>query len=117
MRNLAARMRAWLGKLVSWPRRLLSSGFARYLLAFFLGAAAMMAWVSYGNTARRTMASWSPRLAFIAPKTTIGISAEQIKATSLALAAVHQSVDKLATEIGRMEAQGNTDTIARRSRR
>jgi hypothetical protein len=118
VRNLISRFRAWLGQLVSWPGRLFSSAFARYLLAFFLGAAAMLAWQSYGNTARRTIAGWSPRLAFIAPKATSGISSEQIRATSLALAAVHQSVDKLATEIGRLETQGSSDNAGpRRSRR
>lgn len=59
---------AWPGKLVSSPRRLLSSAFARYLLAFLLGAAAMGVWGAYGNIARQKIASWSPRLAFIAPK-------------------------------------------------
>jgi hypothetical protein len=118
MSSLTTRVRAWLGRLVSWPGRLFSSAFARYLLAFFLGAAAMLAWESYGNAARRTIAGWSPRLAFIAPKTTSGISSEQIRATSLALSAVHQSVDKLATEISRLEAQGSSDsTGSRRSRR
>ena len=118
MRNLVTRVRGWLGKLIAWPGRLFSSAFARYLLAFFLGAAAMLAWESYGYAARRTIASWSPRLAFIAPKTTSGISSEQIRATSLALSAVHQSVDKLATEIGRLEAQGSSDSSPpRRSRR
>jgi hypothetical protein len=117
MRNLMTRIRTWIGKLVSWPRRFISSSFARYLLAFFLGAAAILVWQSYGNAARRTIAGWSPRLAFIAPKTGPGISSEQIRATSLALSAVRQSVDKLATEIGRMESQGNADTVARRSRR
>ena len=119
MRNLAARVRGGFGKLMAWPGRLFSGAFARYLLAFLLGAAAMLAWDSYGFAARRTIASWSPRLAFIAPKTTSGISSEQIRATSLALSAVHQSVDKLATEIGRLEAQGSSDSSpsSRRSRR
>jgi len=115
--NLGTRIKSSLGKLAASPRKLLSSHFMRYLLAFVLGAAAMVAWQSWGNTARRAVAGMSPRLAFVAPAPTAGISPDQIKATSRALAAVHQSVDKLSSEISRMEAQGSSDAVAAADRR
>ncbi len=52
--------RSGLGKLVSFA-------FSRVLLIFILGFAAGMAWQAYGGTARKTIASWSPRLAWMAP--------------------------------------------------
>ena len=105
-------IKTFMRRLVSWPLKLVSSNFMRYLLAFVLGAAAMLGWQAWGNTARRTVASWSPRLAFVAPASARGITSDQMQATSRALAAVHQSVDKLSTEISRMEAQGGSDTVA-----
>lgn len=110
--RFGTRMRRWAGAVAAAPLRFLSSHFLRYLLAFGLGAAAMAGWQSWGNGARRTVAAMSPRLAFLAPPATAGITSEQMKATSRALAAVHQSVDKLSSEINRMEAQGSTDAVA-----
>jgi hypothetical protein len=49
-----------LGKLVPFA-------FARFLVIFFIGVAATLAWQSYGATAREMMASWSPHLGFLAP--------------------------------------------------
>lgn len=122
--GLGGRIRRLFGAVAAAPRRLLSSQFLRYLIAFVLGAAVMVGWQSWGGNARRTVAGLSPRLAFLAPPTTAGITSEQMKATSRALAAVHQSVDKLSSEISRMESQGSTDAVApsterseRRSRR
>ena len=111
--NLITRTRAWLGKLVSFA-------FVRYLLASFIGVAATLAWQSYSGPARATIAGWSPRLAWLAPAAVPGgISPDRIKATSLALAAVHQSVDRLETEISKLERQGGSDrtTAAPPSRR
>jgi hypothetical protein len=113
--NLITRVREWLGKLVrfTFTRYLLASTFARYLLVFFVGVAATLAWQSFSGGARKTIAGWSPRLAWLAPAAVPhGISPDRIKATSLALAAVHQSVDKLGVEIGRMETQAGTDKTA-----
>ena len=97
----------------SWLDRLVAFSFARYLLAFSVGIAATLAWQSYGSVARKAIAGWSPHLAWLAPAAVPhGISPDRIKATSLALAAVHQSVDKLETEISKMEAQGGSDRAA-----
>lgn len=98
--KLITRARLWLGKAV-----LLS----RYLIIFFIGVVATLAWQSYGGTAREAIASWSPHLAWLAPAPA-GTSPERFKATSLALAAVRQSVDKLATEVSKLQAQGTSDS-------
>jgi hypothetical protein len=97
------------------------SAFVRYLLAVFVGVAATLAWQSHGGAARTTIAGWSPRLAWLAPAAVSGgISPDRIKAASLALAAVHQSVDKLATEISKLETPqgGSAETsVPSQSRR
>ena len=103
VRNLIARVRLWLGKLVSFA-------FARVLMIFLVGFAAGIAWQSYGGGARKAIASWSPHLAWLAPAGAPGgTSPERLKAMSLALAAARQSLDKLATEIGKLPAQGTSD--------
>jgi hypothetical protein len=111
-RNLIKRTRLWLGKV-------LPPAFARYLIAFFIGVAAILAWQSYGGVAREVIARWSPQLGWLAPPAAPVVqtaptasavaSPDQLKATSLALAAVRQSVDKLATEISKLQVQGTPD--------
>ena len=110
VRNLVATVRLWLGKLVSFA-------FARVLLIFVVGFAAGIAWQSYGGGIKKAIAGWSPHLAWVAPAPPSSSgSAERLKATSLALASVRQSVDKLASEISKLEEQGG-DTSRRRARR
>jgi hypothetical protein len=102
IRNLITRIRLWLGKLFSFA-------FARVLMIFLVGFAAGVAWQSYGGAARKTIASWSPHLAWLAPapaSAPSGGSAERFKAVSLALTSARQSLDKLSTEINRLEVQG-----------
>jgi hypothetical protein len=102
--GLLTRMRGWFDKLIS-------AAALRTVLAFVVGIAATLAWQSYGNAARTTIAGWSPRLAWLAPASmAVGASREQIKATTLALTSVRQSVDKLATEVGRLEAQSSASS-------
>ncbi len=99
LRNLVATARSWLGKLVSFA-------VARVLIIFCIGFAAGMAWQSYGSAARKEVASWSPRLGWLAPAgAAAATSHERVKAMSLALATARQSLDKLATEIGKLPAQ------------
>jgi hypothetical protein len=87
-----------LGKLVSFA-------FARYLMMVFIGVAATLAWQSYSGAARKAIASWSPHLAWVAPTAARGgPSPEQIKATSVALAAARQSIDKLSSELRKLTA-------------
>ena len=101
--NLIVRVRLWLGKLVSFA-------FARVLMIFVVGFAAGVAWQSYGGEARKTIASWSPHLAWLATApASAGTSAERLKATSLALAEARQSFDKLTTAISKLQAQDIRD--------
>jgi hypothetical protein len=91
----------WLGKLVSFA-------FARVLIIFLVGFAAGIAWQSYGGGVRKVIAGWSPHLAWLAPAPAppSGGSAERFKAVSLALTSARQTLDKLSTEINRLEVQG-----------
>jgi hypothetical protein len=108
--NLVARIRLWLGKFVSFA-------FARVLMIFIVGFAAGIAWQSYGSEVRKTIANWSPHLAWAAPALApAGTSAERLKATSLALAATRQNLDKLANEISKLDAQSG-DVPRRRAGR
>jgi hypothetical protein len=101
-------MQLGLGKLVSFA-------FARVLLIFLVGFAAGIAWQSYGGAARKTIAGWSPHLAWVAPAPASSSGAtERLKATSLALTSVRQSVDKLASEIGKLQPE---DAAPQRRRR
>ena len=114
-RKLTTRPRWSLGKL----RKAIPFAFARYLIAIFIGVAGTLAWQSYGGAAREAVAKWSPQLGWLAPPAvpvaqtapaaSAGASPDQLKATSLALAAVRQSVDKLATEMGKLQVQGTPD--------
>ena len=97
-RSMFTTVRSSLGKLVSFV-------FTRALLMLLIGFAAGMAWMSYGYVVRTAVAGWSPRLAWIAPAASAGSSRDRIRATSQALAAVRQSVDKLATEVDRLQLQ------------
>jgi hypothetical protein len=108
MWNVITRTRSWLGKLAS-------SAFARVLMIFLIGFAAGVAWQSYSNAARKTIAGWSPRLAWVAPAAAPdSTSAERLKATSLALAAVRQSVDKLSAEVSKLQPEDGTPQRRRR---
>jgi len=110
VQNLIARIRLWLGKLVSFA-------FTRVLMILIVGFAAGVAWQSYGGAARKAIASWSPHLGWLAPAAVPGgTSPERLKATTLALAAARQSIDKLANEISKLEAQGG-DVPRRRAGR
>jgi hypothetical protein len=95
--NLIARARSWLGKVISLA-------VARVVVIFFVGFAAGLAWQSYSGPARKAIASWSPHLAWVAPAAASAgpTTVDQLKATSLALAAARQSIDKLATEISKL---------------
>jgi hypothetical protein len=84
-------------------------------MIFIVGFAAGIAWQSYGGAARKAIASWSPHLSWLAPLPS-GASPERLKATTLALNATRQSLDKLANEISKLEAQGG-DVPRRRAGR
>ena len=94
-------------------RKLASLAITRVLIAFGIGVAVTLAWQSYGDAGREMIARLSPHLAWLAPQaaqTTSAASAgaspdlNQLKAMSRDLAAVRQSVDKLAAEITKLQA-------------
>jgi hypothetical protein len=89
--------------------------FVRFMMIFFIGVAAAVAWQAYGATAREVIARWSPHLGWLAP-TPGGSAPERLKATTVALNAARQSLDKLANEISKLEAQG-ADVPRRRAGR
>jgi hypothetical protein len=103
VRNLIMRMRSLFGKFMPFA-------FVRFLMSFLVGVAATLAWQSYGSAARTTIAGWSPHLGWLAPAAVpAGASPERLKGASAALAAVRQSVDKLATEMSKLQAQGASE--------
>src|SRR4029077_6519927 len=84
----------------------------RYLITFCIGAAATLAWQSYGDAALETVANSYPQLRFVAPRATpiannvpnmIALApqaapppdGQQLNAISLDLAAIRQSVDRI----------------------
>jgi hypothetical protein len=69
-------------KVLSWLGKLAPLVFARYLITFFIGVAATVAWQSYRDATRE----------------------ETIAATPASLDLVRQSVDKLAVEITKLQA-------------
>jgi len=106
--NLIVRARLWLGKLASFA-------FARVFMIFVIGFAVGVAWQSYGGEARKTIASWSPHLSWLAPPAA-SASSERIRAISLALATARQNIDKVASEINRLPPQDG-DAARRRTSR
>ena len=86
----------------------------RFLTIFYLGIAATLVWQSYGDEARQIMVSSYPQLGWLAPQKAFAESApetvapgapnatssdwQEIRAMSLGLAAVRQSVDQLAAQ-------------------
>jgi len=94
--NLVTRARLWLGKLVPFA-------FVRFLMIFFIGVTATLAWQSYGGATREAIARWSPRLAWLVPPAAPA-PPDQIVAISRDLAVVRQSVDKLAADFTKLQA-------------
>src|SRR5260370_27118041 len=91
-------------------RKRASRAFTRYLIAFFIGVTATLAWQSYGDAARDMIVNSYPQLGWLAPQAqpfapsapeTIALVApavpsfdqQQLSAMSLDLDAVRQSID------------------------
>ena len=102
-----------------------------FLVTFFVGVAATLAWQSYGEAAREMIASSYPQLGWLAQRpapTTqnapdvVALAApavpppdqQQLDAMSLDLDAVRQSLDRIATSIASSQEQmtRNVDRIA-----
>ena len=94
---------------------------AGFLIAFCVGIAATLSWQSHGDKVRGMIASLSPQLAWLtpqavpvadaAPAASASASPDQLTAISRSLAAVRQSVDKLAADVTRLQAT-KPDTVS-----
>ena len=85
---------------------------ARFLITFCIGAAATLAWQSYGDAARGMIANSSPQLSWLAPQAapvqtppntvasaTPSPDQQQLKAMLLGMVAIRQRVDQLAVQL------------------
>jgi pyruvate/2-oxoglutarate dehydrogenase complex dihydrolipoamide acyltransferase (E2) component len=90
----------------------------RFLVVFGIGIAATLAWQSYGDTARATIANSSPQLGWLAPQTPpVASTAPEVVAPAaaaaspdlqqlvLGLASVRQSADQLAAQLAASQGQ------------
>ena len=94
---------------------------AGFLIAFCIGIAATLAWQSHGNAVGGMIANLSPQLAWLAPQAapvadaapaaSASASPDQLAVISRSLAAVRQSVDKLAADITKIQAT-KLDTVS-----
>jgi len=94
----------------------------RFLITFCIGVAVTLAWQSYGDAAREMIASSSPQLGWLAPQDAVAQTApatiaptasspdpQELKAMSVALAAVRQKVDQLAAQVNAGQEQITRD--------
>jgi hypothetical protein len=99
-----------------------SRALVRFLITFCVGVAATLAWQSYGDAARDMIANSSPQLGWLAPQAAplaqtvpdmvapaapavASPDMQQLKETSLGLAALRQSVDQLAAQFAASQQQ------------
>jgi hypothetical protein len=102
--------------------------FVRFMIFFFVGVVTTVAWQSYGNAARRMVAHWPLGLGWLAPPAApgapsapgshepgpvAGASPDQLAAISRSLAAVRQSVDRLAADVTKLQAAKQDPVPAR----
>jgi hypothetical protein len=87
-------------------RGLVPLAFVRFLMIFFIGVVATLAWQSYGRAAREVIARWlAPRpVAQAAPASFADASSDDLLAMSRSLAALRDGVDKLAADITKLQA-------------
>jgi hypothetical protein len=92
--------------------RLALSPSVRLLTFFGIGVAATLAWQSYRDVGTEAITSWCGRwapqaasAAQVSPRSEdlVPVSPDQLKVTSLNLAAVRESIDKVATELSRLQ--------------
>ena len=106
----------------SFPRPASRKRPARLLFTFCLGIAATLAWQSYGDRARGTIANLSPQLGWLAPQAALASTAgatttamppsadrQNFMAMSLNLAAVRQRIDQLAGQLAAGQEQVTRD--------
>jgi hypothetical protein len=94
-------------------RWLVPFAFVRFLMIFFIGVIATLAWQAYGRAAREAIASW-----LAPPQDAAGpfadASSDDLVAMSRSLAALRDGVDKLAADITKLQAtkQGTPDAAS-----
>src|SRR6266436_5388570 len=112
-------------------RKRASRALARFLITFFVGVAATLAWQSYGDAARQIIASSYPQLGRLAPhaepvaqnapdmiavavRAATSLDQQKFDALSLDLDAVRQSIDRIATShaAGQEQMTRSVDGIA-----
>jgi hypothetical protein len=71
----------------------------RFLIAFFLGAVATLAWQSYGRAAREIVAGAFPQLHWLAPQIAV------VETTPDRLDQIMRSVDRIASDIAASQQQ------------
>jgi hypothetical protein len=96
---------------------------ARVLIVFCVGVGTILAWQSYGNAARATIANLSPQFGWLAPQTVpvVPIASDvvppavaalsDLKQLALGLAAVRQSVDQLTAQLEAGQRQMGGDIV------
>jgi hypothetical protein len=100
----------------SWLHRQVPFAFIRFLMIFFIGVVATLAWQSYGRAARKAIASWlAPDPVAQAASTAFAdASSDDLLAMSRSLAALRDGVDKLAADVTKLQAtkQGAPDVAS-----
>jgi hypothetical protein len=98
-----------------------SRSIARMLIVFCIGVSTTLAWQSYGEAARATMASLSPQLGWLVPQTTSivppapeGVApanapSPDLQRLALGLAGVRQTVDQLPAQLAEGQRQMGGD--------
>ena len=106
----------WLPSERRSPGKRASRALVRFLIAFCIGVAATLAWQSYGEVARETIASSSPQLGWLAPQAVLVAQTapdiivpaaqaapapdqQRLEMMSLDLSAMQQSVDHLTASL------------------
>jgi hypothetical protein len=89
----------------------------RFLITFCIGVAATLVWQSHGDAARRMIANSYPLLGWLAPQAEavaqiapdmielVALPTRQLRAISLELGAVQQSIDRIAGGQGQIQEQ------------
>jgi hypothetical protein len=102
----------------SWLHRLVPFAFLRFLMIFFIGVVATLAWQSYGRTARGMIARLlAPGpVAQVAPIPFADASSDDLLAMSRSLAALRDGVDKLTADINKLQTSrhGTPDAASAR---
>jgi hypothetical protein len=97
---------------------------ARFLTPFCIGVVATLAWQSCGDAARQMIASWSPRLCWLAaPAAPIteavpaapSLDHEELNAILLSLGGVRQRVDEIAAQLAVGQGQMTRDDITNKA--